>query len=674
MEPVRASDFHDLVGIEDPTVNPAGNHIAFIRREPDDDKEYTTAVHMADVQSGETRRLTVEKGNDSQPRWSPDGESLAFVSDRLTDDDRPQLWLLPLDGGEARQITSVAGGVSQLAWSPAGDRLLFTQQVTEADCDEDRDLEVPTEYEPEEPDPRVIDRTIYRAHERYFDHRRERLYLVDTEDEEVHRVAEWEDIDQQLPTWGDDDTIYYLEKVGDDTDDSLESELIALDVPSGETEVIDRIDGFVSGLAATQDGQVVLPYAPTPRATLNQSQLVHIDIETGERTILTESLDRSVYGPVVIEPDSRQVYFLSPDTGGVVLRRIPLEGGDAEVLTDDAAAVSGFDVDGDTIGYVQSEWDHPGDLFSRSIDTNDVRRLTESNTEYLDGHAIAEPEGYWFDGPDGDSIQGWVLTPPDAADAEPPYPLVLEIHGGPHSMWTTSGTMWHEFQSIAGAGYAVLWTNPRGSVGYGESFAAAIADDWGDVTHADLMAALDTVVERDDIDEDQLFVTGGSFGGYQTSWTIGCTDRFEAAVAQRGVYDLPTFFGTSDAYMLIESEFDASPWGDQEYLYDRSPTSLVEQVDTPTLLIHSDQDYRTPAATAEMYFRALRKLDVPTRLVRYPREGHELSRSGEPGHRVDRIERIIRWFDGYASHTDVPPALERPPNEGLSIDTDEDEE
>ncbi|MFW6153473.1 MAG: alpha/beta hydrolase family protein, partial [Halobacteriota archaeon] len=149
---------------------------------------------------------------------------------------------------------------------------------------------------------------------------------------------------------------------------------------------------------------------------------------------------------------------------------------------------------------------------------------------------------------------------------------------------------------------------------------------------------------------------------------------FVAAVSQRGVYDIPAFFGTSDAYRLIESEFEATPWEEQGHLYERSPSSLVTSVTTPTLVLHSDDDFRTPIATAEMYFNALRKLDVPTRLVRYPREGHELSRSGEPAHRVDRIERIIRWFDGYADHTDVPPALERPPNEGLSMDATDDED
>lgn len=674
MEPITAADFHDIASVEDPNVDPAGERVAYVRRVPDGDEEYATAIHAVEIEDRSDNRLTVEKGNDSQPRWSPDGETLAFVSDRLTDDDRPQLWLLPTTGGEARQVTEVAGGVSSLEWGPDGDRLLFTQHVTEEDHDEDRDLEVPSDFEPEEPDPRVIDRTIYRANEQYFDRRRERLYLVDLADETVQRVDSWEDIDQRFPTWGGEDRIYYLENIGDDPDDSLEHAIFEHDVETGERSRIVEFEGFPGGLDAA-DGHLVYGVTPTPRPTLKQPDIIHIDVETGEQSNLTEELDRALYGPLRIDPVNEFVYFTTPDTGGTTVRRVPLTGGEIEMLTEADATVSTYDVSGDTLAYEQSEWDHPGDLFVRTVDDGSQERLTSLNEELLEERDIIEPEEYWFEGPAGEEIQGWLLTPPSEAATDAPYPLVLEIHGGPHSMWSTSGTMWHEFQSIAGAGYAVLWTNPRGSVGYGQEFASAIADDWGDVTLDDLMAAVDTIIERDDIDSDQLFVTGGSFGGYQTAWTIGRTDRFEAAVAQRGVYDLPAFFGTSDAYLLIESEFDATPWETQEFLYDRSPTTLVESVETPTLLIHSDDDYRTPAATAEMYFRALRKLDVPTRLVRYPREGHELSRSGEPGHRVDRIERIIRWFDGYAEHTDIPPALERPPNEGLSMDeTEEDED
>ncbi|MFP4628013.1 MAG: S9 family peptidase [Halobacteriales archaeon] len=666
MQPIAARDFHDLVFVEDPVVDPAGQQVAFVRTTAHDEEEYEGTIYVRDLEGDTARRMTVAEGRDSQPRWRPDGAALAFVSDRLGGDERPQLWLLPVDGGEAEQLTSVAGGVSTVSWSPDGSRLAFTQHVDPDDIEADRDLEVAPDYEPEEPDPRVVDRTVYRAEQRYADRGREQVYVVDPERGDVERVSEWDGTDHRFPSWGDDGVLYYGHRVGEDPDDSLEHELVAVDLERGESRAITVLEGFVGGLDADGDGHLVVGLAPAPRPTLRSADAVLVDAESGETTVLTADLDRTVTGPIRFAPTGEAVYYLTPDEGGVVVRRTRLDGTTHDVLTDPAGHASAFDVDGSTLAFSMSEWDHPGDLFVRDLDGGDTRRLTAVNADLLDDRAIARPEERWFDGPGDHEIQGWLLRPPEATEEKSPYPLVLEVHGGPHAMWSTSGTMWHEFQTLAGAGYAVLWTNPRGSSGYGEAYMRAIAEDWGDATHADLMAALDETVERTAIDADQLFLTGGSFGGYQTAWTVGSTDRFEAAVAQRGVYDIPAFFGTTDAYQLIESEFDATPWSDQAGLYDRSPTSRLAAVDTPTLLIHSEQDYRTPIATAEMYYRGLRKLGVPTRLVRYPREGHELSRSGEPGHRVDRIERIVRWFDGYADHADVPPALDREPDAGLS--------
>jgi dipeptidyl aminopeptidase/acylaminoacyl peptidase len=274
---------------------------------------------------------------------------------------------------------------------------------------------------------------------------------------------------------------------------------------------------------------------------------------------------------------------------------------------------------------------------------------------------VGDPEELRYE-VDGAEVQGWVLTPPEF-DPDGQYPLAVEIHGGPHSMWTQSGSMWHEFQSLAAAGSVVFWCNHRGSVGYGESFATAIERNWGEVTNADVLAGADLVADREYVDADQQFVTGGSFGGYMTAWLIGHTDRFAGAVAQRGVYELSSFYGSTDgAYKLVEGDFDAVPWEEPEFLWERSPATHAPEGATPTLLLHAEGDYRVPICNAELLHRFLRKGGGDTRLVRCPREGHELSRSGEPGHAVDRIERIVRWFDGYSRYHDAPRALDREPN------------
>jgi dipeptidyl aminopeptidase/acylaminoacyl peptidase len=232
--------------------------------------------------------------------------------------------------------------------------------------------------------------------------------------------------------------------------------------------------------------------------------------------------------------------------------------------------------------------------------------------------------------------------------------------------------MWHEFQTLAARGYVVFWSNPRGSLGYGEEFSMAIERDWGTVTMRDVMAGVETVAGRDYVDEDNTFVTGGSFGGFMTGWIVGQTDYFDGAVAQRGVFDLASFYGSTDAFKLVEWDFGATPWDEPGFLWEQSPVAHADGVSTPTLVVHADDDFRVPVNNGEMFYLFLKKNDVDTRLVRYPREGHELSRSGEPDHVVDRIERIARWFDGYSDHVDVPPALERG-DEGLSAAQDDED-
>jgi dipeptidyl aminopeptidase/acylaminoacyl peptidase len=679
---VEASDYRELVQVGDPRVDPSGEQVAFVRKTPDGDEDYEATVYVVPLSGGDARQFTVAEGVDSSPRFSPSGDRLAFVSTRGADDDRPQLWVMPTGGGEARQVTDVGGGVSSIEWSPAGDRIVFAQQSTAEDREEERDLEVPEEYEPERPDPRVIDRTVYRSFQQYFDGKRSHVYVVDLEDDEVTRVTDGDD-DYRAPTWGDADTLYYARRPEDvpDPDDTYEFEVVARDLPTGDTEVVTTTSGWGTMLAATEDHRIAYPYTPQEQATLRQTDLKVYDREADEEYTPTADLDRTIGTDAVPEwgPDEEHVYFTTPDRGSVLYRRVRWDETDVELVAGEGQHVSGgspgpaqSDGDGDSVvAYTASESDHRGDVFV--VADGERRRLTEVNADYFANKTLAEPEELSIDGPDGE-VQGWLLLPPEEArdDGQEQFPLVVEVHGGPHAMWSTSGTMFHEFQTLAARGYAVFWSNPRGSSGYGQEFMRAIERDWGSVTLADVEAGVDDVVERDEIDGDQVFVTGGSFGGYMVSWTVGHTDRFEAAVAQRGVYDLAGFYGSTDtAYKLVEGDFDALPWEDPEFLHEKSPTAHAHRVETPTLLIHSEQDYRTPINTAEMFYRYLRKAGVDTRLVQYPREGHELSRSGEPAHVVDRIERTARWFDGYCEYVDASRALDRNRNDGLSAGEDD---
>ena len=757
MQPILEADFHDIVQVTEPQLSPDGDRVAFVRKVPEEAESYEATIYVVSTDGGDPTQFTVAEGVDSEPRWSPDGEYLAFVSTRGADDDRPQLWILPTTGGEARQVTQVAGGISGIAWSPDGSRIVFTQHVSAEDREEGRDLSVDADFEPETPDPRVVDRMTYRSMTRYFDGRRAHVYVLDVasaldpdadHEDALTRLTDG-DADYVGATWGDDETIYYATKVGEEPDDSDVFDIYAHpvaadddaddgDADDGDADDGDEDDGSAVEdpeaftkttnwgviLEATTDGRVAFPKREADRLSMRQTEIVVHDRETGEEVVPTEPLDRDVsFAGFEWGPDDESLFFATPDRGSVVLQSVP---GDAssepEAVYGEGVTVEGASVGEDAVAVVQSEWSHPGDVFLVDRDGGEPTRLTSVNDSFLAERAVAEPEELWWER-DGVDLQGWLLTPPDVADFwaeaadadetaadgsetgaadeaesgdsedesenadadrpveptarsfEEPYPLVVEIHGGPHAQWTTAGTMWHEFQTLAANGYAVFWSNPRGSTGYGEDHAMAIYRDWGDVTLGDVLEGADRVCERPEIDDDQQFVTGGSFGGYMTAWTVGSTDRFVAAVSQRGVYDFTGFYGSTDgAFSLVEGDYGVTPWEDPEFLWEHSPVSLIPEVDTPTLLIHSDLDFRTPACTAELYHRGLRKHRVDTRLVRYPREGHELSRSGEPGHVVDRLERMRRWFDGYAKHVDVPPALEREPEAGLSSGSGDDEE
>ena len=679
MERIQAVDYHDIAKPITPRLAPDGTHVAFVRRIPTDDESYEATIYLVGTDGSDTpRQFSLQEGEDADPRWSPSGDRIAFTSTRGADDDRQQLWVLPIDGGEARQVTDVVGGVTDIAWSPDGTRIAFTQSVTADDRDEGRDLSVPDEYEPEDPDPRVIERTVYRSAQRYFDGRHAHLYLVDLEktDDELSGDAMTRlttgTVSAASPAWIDETSLYYTDGwVGDDPDDSIEYDIIRYDLTAEESTHIHRASGWGKRLAVDDIGRVVFPTVKPERASLQQTELDLYDPSDESCSRITEDFDRTVAVTVAPQwgPNDTDLYFVTPDEGSDHLWAInpTTETTPRSVIHD--GRITGFDVGPESeIAITMSEWDHPGDVF---VVREEARtRLTHLNRDYLEDVHVGTPKAIEFASPQG-TVEGWVLRPP-AVESDEPTPLIVEVHGGPHSMWTTSGTMWHEFQTLAARGYTVFWSNPRGSTGYGREYMQAIDRNWGEVTLTDVLAGVDYVCEHEAIDEDEVYVTGGSFGGFMTGWAVGTTDRFTAAVAQRGVYDLLAFYGGTDgAYKLLEGDFDTTPWEEPTFLWEQSPVASAHRVTTPTLVIHSDTDYRTPVSTAELFYRLLRKHDVDTRFVRYPREGHELSRSGEPAHVVDRIERIARWFDGYSGYHDVPPALEREPDAGLSVENDD---
>jgi dipeptidyl aminopeptidase/acylaminoacyl peptidase len=674
---ITAQDLYKIVMVTDPQFSPDGQWIAFVRTEMDQEENcYKSAIWRISSGGGQARRFTSGDKRDTTPRWSPDGRWLAFVSTRGKEDAKAQIYLMPTDGGEAQRLTNLENGASDPAWAPATGgpaRLAFVSRANPEEMaaedepapeaepgpeERKRQAQEKEKKEKEKSDPRLISRFGYRAGTRYLDDRTRHLYLLDIDSEmgqaggQPRRLTH-DARDYGNPRWlpdgsallatverqpGVDDLFYY-------------SDVVRVSLDGGPAQILTAADAADHNPWPSPDGQwIAYNSLPTTEYSTANSEIKRMPAQGGEPQVLTGELDAH---PREFRwlPDGQSLCFLVSERGRIDLRRVALDGGPIETLLSTEAEIQAYDLspDGTRLAYTASTDRAPWDLYVADLTSSAVRRLTEVNGDWLaaEGKTLGQVEDLWFDSADGTPIQGWLIKPPDFKP-EARYPLVLSIHGGPHVMWSRhEPTMWHEWQVLAAKGYVVLACNPRGSDGYGHDFRAALLNRWGEADLPDLLSGVEQVIDRGYVDPEQLAVTGGSYGGFMTAWVIGHDNRFKAAVAQRGVYDLISFYSTSDIPRLAEWEFSSMPWEDPELHWKYSPLAYAANMHTPLLLIHSENDFRAPIPAAEGLFVALRRLKRNVEMVRYPRDGHELSRSGEPKHRVDRLNRIADWFDRY---------------------------
>jgi dipeptidyl aminopeptidase/acylaminoacyl peptidase len=389
-----------------------------------------------------------------------------------------------------------------------------------------------------------------------------------------------------------------------------------------------------------------------------QNDIGVIPILGGAVNMLTNDVDRDVQSAEWAD-DSRSLYFTVESEGDMPLLNISLKPGSkvSEVIAGDLG-VANFSVKGSHIVYAQTETSNPWEIYSMSVRDRQKKKLTSFN-EWTGSKKIGLPKEYWITRPDGTRVQYWVLEPINRREGVK-YPTILNIHGGPTAMWGPSAfSMWHEFQLEAAWGYGVVFCNPRGSGGYGDAFKRGNFKDWGAGPAGDILAALeDAIVKESWIDKDQLVIEGGSYAGYMVAWIVGHDNRFKAANAQRGVYDLSTFMGEGNAWRLVPDYFGGYPWDPEtkKLLASESPITYVDKIQTPLLIIHGDQDLRTGVIQSETLYKSLKILGKPVEYIRYPKEGHELTRSGNPGRMMDHLLRTIEFFERYVRHPEAPPA------------------
>lgn len=659
-----------MAWLEDVRISPDSRFVAYVKVSVDRRANaYARAIYLAPTAGGPPRRLTRGK-QDHQPRWSPDGARLAFVSSR--DDERGQIYLIELAGGEARQLTSAPNGASDPAWSPDGASLAFLSLVNEEERRREDAGEPPPEPadaweakrakeqrkrdEERRSDPRVVSRLPYRSGTSFFDDRRRHVYLVElpADDEapppQPRRLTDG-DLHYGPPTWMPDGQSLLTTATRDPEADSLFAyyDVLRLPLDGGKPTALTEAGFSYFDPQPSPDGALIAFRRLSEANLLGEgSRVAIIPAAGGEPEDLTAHADLNVE-QFRWQPDGRGVLFAAGWRGDAHVYAIGLPGTptyrQGATLVGGPRLVSEFDVGRDgTVAFIAGAPDNPCDLFVRGPDGAE-RRLTSINAGLLAERLVSPIEELRFLAPDGQEVQGWVLYPPQREEGRL-YPLVVHIHGGPHVMWGPGfRSMWHEFQAAAAAGYVVFFCNPRGSDGYGEVWRDAIRGKWGEADAPDILAGVEAVIAQGRVDPARVGVTGGSYGGYMTAWLLGHSDRFACGIAARGVYNLISQHSTSDAHELIEIEFNGYPWELAEELWDHSPLAHAHKIAAPLLLLHSELDYRVPISEAEQLFAFLRRQKKVVELVRYPREGHELTRSGEPDHRADHMRRTLAWLD-----------------------------
>jgi dipeptidyl aminopeptidase/acylaminoacyl peptidase len=663
---ITEKDLLKFTWIADPQIAPDGSTIAFVRVTVNEkENRYESSLFTVVTSGADAPRALTSNVRDTMPRWSPDGRRIAFVRS-IEKDGKPQpgqVYLLDMNGGEAYPLTQDTKGVTSIEWSPDGRTVAFTAPVAGDEQDKRDDKEKDAKS-----DVQVITRAVYRANGNptYVDAARHtHIFTVaatNADKPQTKQVTDGEYDEREIEWAPDGSKIYFIStRVPEPYYEANDSDLYSVPATGGTITKVASIEGTISAPRVSPDGHRIA-FVGTPHGnpvrSYNQPDVFVVDAAPGSAPRnLTEAYDFDIAGgiggdqapprgqsgnSIVWSKDAASLIVVSAEHGSANLKRLTIATGKVDALTNGQHAVGAFTAtpDGSTIAATISTQTNIGDLFM--IDAK-PRQITNVNQELFSDIQQSEPEEIWYKSFDGRNIQGWILKPPNF-DSGKKYPLILQIHGGPHAAYGNVYT--HEFEWMAAKGYVVLFTNPRGSTSYGQEFGNIIQYHYPGDDYNDLMAGVDELLKRGYVDANRMGVTGGSGGGLLTNWTITQTQRFKAAVAQRDIADWYGFWFTADFWLAKPTWFRKAPWEDPQDFAARSPISHVANVTTPTMYVLGDQDYRTPPADGgEMMFRALKYRKIPTVMVRFPRESHELSRSGEPKHRVERLQHIVGWMD-----------------------------
>lgn len=695
-ELMKVTDMLKITQLTGVTISPDGSKAAFVatRIEPDADNkweaDYMNQIYIVPVDGSSAPRQLTARETASQPAWAPDGKQLAFIR---TVDGKPQIFLLSLDGGEPVQLTKFKYGAGYPKWSSDGKKILFSTSIPLQALLKDSVLnpkkEIPKwpyekpgfehnsqlQTQTAKPDPdgnleeiraylennandkkaKVITKLNFQeekttSSEISFTH----FFIVNVEPGSqpvavTHgfyrfTAAEFTPDGKQLLITGDmDDTQH--------PDRSLESEIFLADADGGNLKSLLGEDGktYTSARISPSGKWLAFQYGNT--SFVDVPALAIMPVNGSNKDMITIPFDRSK-GNITWSADEKYLYFAAQSNGGAPVYRADMTTKKVEALSDVNAGISSFDIKNNNIVFVKTEAANPFELYVSDATLKNTKRISSFNYNWIKNKKLSYPEKKSFVNEKGLTIEYWVMKPTNFEPGKK-YPAILNIHGGPSAMWGPGeSSMWHEFQYYAAMGYVVVYGNPRGSGGYGAAFLRANMNDWGTGPTADVLTALDKAGAEGFIDTARLTVTGGSYAGYLVAWIISQDQRFKAACSQRGVYDLGTFFGEGNAWRLVPNYFGGYPWepATKAIIQRESPITYVQNIRTPYIIFHGENDLRTGVIQSEMLYRSLKVLGRNVEYVRHPGATHELTRSGNNRQRIDQMLRTIEFFERFIKH------------------------
>ena len=649
----RPMTFDDIMAMKNvgaPEISPDGKSIVYtVTSAAMDDNENRPEIWLVSTEEDRSARRFTSGNNDRSPKWSPDGEWIAFVSNRPVegpgqgnggngdgDRNRSQIYLISPRGGEAVKLSDSPTGVNNFVWSGDSTKIAYVAQIplTEEEERQRRDGD----------DANVIDEGF----------RFSSLHVIDVQSKSSMEIVRGDFVVDQ-PAWSPDGLqIAYRVRPTPRADDGSLSDIYVANLDGSEMprKLYDN-EGSDSNPVWAPDGETILfGTRPASQGTLGFTRLHAISVSGGEPTPLIPDFD----GPannIRFSPDGEVIYFEGAQGSSRQIFSAPASGGSARQITDYAGVVSSYSLsaDGRTFAFRRSDVQQPNDVYVASMPTFDSTRITNHNPQ-LEDIALGESEVIRWNSPDGREVEGVVIYP---VDYEPgrQYPVIMNVHGGPAGAWTQSfpGRHGNYAHVWSGRGWVTLLPNPRGSSGYGEEFQLSNVRDWGGGDYEDVQSGVDELIRRGVADADRMGQTGWSYGGYMTAWTLTQTDRFKAVMVGAGLTNMFSMYSTNDLQRTLEGYFGSTPFNDEEEYRRASAMTFINQAKTPTLIMHGEQDPRVPKSQAQELYMGLKKNDVPVQMVWFPREPHGLQ---EPQHQLDKMKREYAFFSEYVLGEAVP--------------------